>query len=326
MEQEDVVEAVAGWFKTDKDVVLITKAYGKGFPNPDVRAQYKGGETCVAECKGSGAGGREYTTGLGQCVAYLTFAEFAYLALPERELQEYQRYFWVKEVGLLSVKDDFNVLVVRRAQKSEVLTMKEEPRVRGYGYYRDLRPLEIHAILRAIQSERMTRKELDIKQIEGAMWQQVMKMRDIRSQKQRNAWILNMKLLLRDLQAVNLNDYSLTDNGFRLLQLGDLPNKEPYLNELARCFLINANYLDILTVIQSLNDEYTGFSSTSHFKDHLTKKMIEEKLATEKTNVIRDLQDIPRILRDLNIMSDWKKLGLIYRYNINWKYVLSLIK
>lgn len=40
---------------------------------------------------------------------------------------------------------------------------------------------------------------------------------------------------------------------------------------------------------------------------------------------MRDLQDILRILRELNIMSKWKKLGLVYRYVINWKYVLSVI-
>jgi hypothetical protein len=326
MKHEDIIEAVANWFKADRDVTLIAKGYGKGFPNPDIRAEYRNGEIAFVECKPSDAGGREYVTGLGQCIAYLTFAEFAYLALPEKELQQYQRYLWIEDVGLLSVKEDFNVLVARPAQKSKVLTTKEEPRMRGYGYYRDLKPFEIYKILRAVQSERLRQKEVDIKQIEEAMWEEVQKMRAIKSQKQRSAWILNIKLLLRDLQLINLNDYSLTEDGFRLLQLGDLPNKEPYLKELARCFLINANYLDIITIIQSLNDEYNGFSSSSQFRDYLVKKMVKEKLATDKTNVLRDLQDIPRILRDLKIMSDWKKQGLTYRYNINWKYVLSLIK
>jgi hypothetical protein len=41
---------------------------------------------------------------------------------------------------------------------------------------------------------------------------------------------------------------------------------------------------------------------------------------------MRDLQDIPRILRDLDIISEWKKYGFNYRYNINWKRVLSLIR
>jgi hypothetical protein len=241
-------------------------------------------------------------------------------------MQQHLKYLWVNDIGLLSVKDNFNVQVIRHAQKSKVLTVKEEPRVRGYGYYRDLRPLEIYAILTAIQAQRVRQRKIDVRKIEDAMWKQVLKMRKIKSQKQKNAWVLNIKLLLRDLQLVNLNDYSLSEDGFRLLQLGRLPNKEPYLNELARCFLLRANYLDIITLIQSLNDEYNGFNSVSQFKEYLTRKMIEEKLATEKTNVIRDLQDIPRILRDLNIISKWRKFGLVYRYSVNWKYVLSLIK
>jgi len=89
--------------------------------------------------------------------------------------------------------------------------------------------------------------------------------------------------------------------------------------------LVNANFLDILTIIQSLNDEHIGFSSVSEFKERLVKRMMEEKLATEQTNVMRDLQDIPRILKDLNLLSDWKQYGLAYRYSINWKNVLSII-
>jgi len=61
------------------------------------------------------------------------------------------------------------------------------------------------------------------------------------------------------------------------------------------------------------------------FKKHLVDEIIKQKLATSKTNVIRDLQDIPRILRDLNILSDWTQIGLAYRYVVNWKYLLSLI-
>jgi len=325
MEHDDVVEAVANWFKADRDVVLITKGYGKGFPSPDVMAQYRQGKTALTECKPSDAGGREYVTGVGQCIAYLLFADFSYLALPDKELKEFQKYFWIEEIGLLSVQDDLKVRVVRQAQASRVVTAKIEPRVRGYGYYRDLRPLEIHFILRAIQYERMKQKKLDTGKIEDAMWREVLRMREIQSQRQRNAWILNMKLLLRDLQLVNLDDYSLTEDGSRLLQLGNLSNKEPYMNELAQCFLINANFLDILTIIQNLNDEHIGFSSVSEFKERLVKKMIDEKLATEKTNVMRDLQDIPRILKDLNLLSDWKQYGLAYRYSINWKNVLSII-
>ncbi|MEM4713834.1 MAG: hypothetical protein QXQ61_04710, partial [Candidatus Bathyarchaeia archaeon] len=149
---------------------------------------------------------------------------------------------------------------------------------------------------------------------------------ETRSQTPTHAWLPNLQLLPRHIQLLNIDDYSLTEDGFRLLQLGALPDKKPYLDELARCFLLNANYIDILTIIQNLNDEHIGFNSVQDFKEKLSKKIIEEKLATEGTNVIRDLQDIPRILRDLDIISEWKKYGFNYRYNINWKRVLSLIR
>jgi hypothetical protein len=326
MEHEDVVEAVADWFKANRDVVLITKGYGRGFPSPDVMVQYRQGKMALVECKPSNAGGREYMTGLGQSLAYLLFADFSYLAMPEKELNVYQKYFWIKEIGLFSVRENLEVQLIRQALESKVILKREEPRIRGYGYYRDLRPLEIYAILRAIQTEKNRQTRFDKDKTENAIWREVLKTREIRSQRQRNAWILNIKLLLRDLQLLNLDDYSLTEDGFRLLQLGALPDKKPYLDELARCFLLNANYIDILTIIQNLNDEYIGFISVQEFKEKLSKKIIEEKLATEGTNVIRDLQDIPRILRDLDIISEWKKYGFNYRYNINWKKVLSLIR
>jgi len=218
-----------------------------------------------------------------------------------------------------------SVKLRRKAQQSKVLVKREEPRVRGYGYYRDLRPLEIHAILKEIARQRARRRRPNIQQIKDAMWQQVCRMREIGSQKQKNSWILNMSLLLRDLQVINPNDYSLTEDGFRLLQLGELKDKQPFLNQLARLFLINANFLDIVTMIQGLNDEHSGFASTVQFKTLLSKEIVNQKLATKDTNVMRDLQDIPRILRDLNILSSWKKLGLTHRYTINWKHVLSVI-
>jgi hypothetical protein len=325
MNHDAVVNACANWFKSDTHVTLIAKGYGRTFPNPDVRVQYQNNRIAFVECKPSDAGGREYLTGLGQSLAYLTFADFSYLALPQKEMNEYEQYFWIETVGLLSIRDDMTVQIHREASQSEVLVTREEPRVRGYGYYRDLRPLEIYAVLKAIERQRARRRRANIQQIKDAMWQQVCRMRNIRSQRQKNSWILNMSLLLRDLQVINPNDYSLTEDGFRLLQLGELQDKQPFLNQLAKLFLINANYLDIVTIIQSLNDKYSGFTSVSQFKNLLIEEITNQKLATEGTNVMRDLQDIPRILRDLNVLTSWRRIGLAHRYVINWKYVLSVI-
>jgi len=325
MEHDEVIEACVDWFKSNPQVVLISKGYGGSFPNPDVRAQYQNDKVAFAECKPSDASGREYLTGLGQSVAYLTLADFSYLAIPEKEMQEFERYFWINNVGLLSVKDDMTVQLRRNATQSQVLVSRERPRERGYGYYRDLRPLEIHAVLKAIERVRVRRTKPNIQQVKDAIWQQICRLRQIRSQRQKSSFLLNTYLLLRDLQVINPEDYSLTNDGIRLLQLGERRDHQPYLNELAKCFLINANYLDIVTIIQSLNDKYSGFTSVSNFKTQLVNEIIRQKLATPNTNVMRDLQDIPRILRDLDIISDWQQVGLANRYVVNWKHILSVI-
>jgi hypothetical protein len=325
MEHDEVIEACANWFKANSQVVLISKGYGKGFPNPDVRAQYQNDKVAFVECKPSDAGGREYLTGLGQSLAYLTLADFSYLALPEKEMEEFERYFWIDSIGLLSVEDNLRIQLRRNAQQSQVLVSRERPRERGYGYYRDLRPLEIHSVLKSIERGRVRHRRPNIQQIKNAIWQQICRMRNIRSQRQRNSFILNTHLLLRDLQVINPDDYSLTSDGIKILQLGERRDKQPFLNELARLFLINANYLDIVTIIQALNDRHSGFTSVSQFKNLLVQEIINQKLATPNTNVMRDLQDIPRILRDLNIISDWQQVGLASRHVINWKHVLSVI-
>lgn len=326
MRHEEVIDAVTNWFKRDRNVILVAKGYGRGFPSPDVQVRYRHDKIAFVECKPSGAEGREYITGLGQCIAYLIYADFVYLALPKIEMMEYQKFFWINEIGLLSVETDLSVQCLRQAQESKTIIKKAEPRVRGYGYYRDLKPLEIYSILKAIHTTRITQRELDISQIKEAIWREVLRLRNIRSEKQKNAWILNVSLLLRDLQLINPDDYSLTEDGFRLLRVGELPDKKFYFDELARCFLINANYIDIITLIQELNDKHRGFKNVSEFKKALANRMREEKLATEDTNVERDLQDIPRILRELNILSEWKTFGLGYgQYVINWRRALSLI-
>jgi len=326
MRHEEVIDAVADWFRKDRNVVLVAKGYGRFFPNPDVQARYRNNKVAFVECKPSGRSGREYLTGLGQCLAYLTFAEYSYLALPREEMKKYMRYFWVEEVGLLSVKPNLTVELIRRPQESKVMVVKGEPRVRGYGYYRDLKPLEIHAILKAIHKTRVLYDNPSKDIVEAAIWQEVLRLRNIKSKKQKNSWILNIKLLLRDLQLINPSDYSLTEDGFRLLQLGNLPDRRAYLDELTRCFLLNANYIDIVTLIQEINDEYRGFNNIQEFKKVLSERILKKKLATKNTNVMRDLQDILRILRELGILSDWRKFGLGFgQYSVNWKRTLTLI-
>ncbi len=317
MKHEEVVEVVAEWFKSNPKVILVGKCSGD-FPEPDIYAQFKDNSIGFVECKPSDVGGREYLTGFGQAIAYATLSNYSFLAIPEKEMKKYKKYFWVELIGLLAVRENGIVKVIRKAKKIELKSVHER-RTRAYGYYRDLHPYEIHQILESIthsKNESSRKKEI---------WKTICKLRNIKSMKQRNAWILNVKLLLRDLGLVNY-DLSLTEKGFYLLQVGRSRNKKLYLSELTRCFLINANYLELLALIQRLNDIYTAFSTVKKFKMLLAKEILKEKLATTQTNIMRDLQDIPRILKELGLINDWQKHGFGYRYTINWDKITKLLK
>lgn len=63
------------------------------------------------------------------------------------------------------------------------------------------------------------------------------------------------------------------------------------------------------------------------FVDLLSKKILQEKLATRRTNVKRDLRDIIRIFKELEIISSWKRFNNKKgKYFILWKNILNLIK
>jgi len=317
---DDVVKIVANWFKSRSDIVLVGKSYGRTFPKPDVYAMDKNRKIYSVECKPSDANVREYITGLGQSVAYLIHSDYSYLALPEPEMNRYKRYFLSEDIGLISVVED-GVHVIREAKPSKFKKLEEEPRTRGYGYYRDLTPFEIYEILKVIHSKKL--ENLNLQEIKDAIWKKITDNRNIKSQKQKDSWILNIKLLLRDLHLINPDDYSLTEEGFRLLRLGE---SKSFMDELTKCFLLNANYIDIIVLIQEIVDEYGSFSTKSEFKDLLVQRIYDEKLATKDTNVGRDIQDILRLLRrDLKLIKE-NKVGSKWTYTISWRYIISLIK
>jgi hypothetical protein len=315
MEHDEVIQIVSEWFRSQRNVILVRKGRGE-FPEPDVHIQYNNKKIAFVECKPSDADGREYLTGLGQAVAYTTLANFSYLAIPEKEMNMFKKFFVVDEIGLMSVIEAGDVKVIQKPRESR--PSKIETRERSYGYYRDLKPLEIYEVLKTIS------KQDRANHIRDSIWNVLKQHRDLQSEKQKDAWLLNTYLLLRDLGLIN-SDWGLTRTGVTLLQFGH-SNKELYVKELTRCFLINANYIDILTLIQELNNKQSGFSNVRKFKKVLEKAIIKEKLATPQTNVERDLQDVLRILRELDLITGWEKIGLAGRFNVNWKKIVPFLK
>jgi len=322
----EVVESVIKWFKELEDVILVSKGLGY-FPNPDVIALKLEDEerrTVFVECKPSNASFREYLTGLGQALAYMVHADYSYLALPKREMEIFRKYFWIEDVGLLEVIDVGKVEVIREAKRSKVKAREVERIERGYGYLRDLKPEEIGEILKTIGETEILH---GAEEIPNRIWDKVRGLRNIRSERQRNAWILNIKLALRDLGLIDPASFTLTYEGEKLLKYYN-SSKELYERELTRKFLVEANYVDILALIQKLNDKYITFSSVNEFKRKLADEIIKEKLAPEETNVYRDLQDILRILRKLGLISSWKRGRALVggRYEVFWDKVVKILR
>lgn len=236
-------------------------------------------------------------------------------------MQKYQTWFWPEFIGLLGVEPN-NVIEIRKPIKSPVNDRKQKAIKRGYAYYRDLSIREIYYILKAI-SKRMFLEEEEI--IDDLIWQEITKHRSWKSSKSSN--LLNIKLLLRDLKLFNFKEGKILDNGFELINIGD-KNDNEQLKEFGRkLFLIDGNFINIVAIIQEMIDEVPHFNDMNSFKVELSKRIILEKLASNNTDVFRDLRDVIRILTQLDIIKHSKKSELFSSLIVvNWKKLIPFIK
>jgi integrase len=322
MDHREVIQIVSNWFKRKKEVDLVTRLVRWPFPSPDIFIITKNNESISVECKPSGQSGREYITGLGQAISYFTIADFSYLSLPAKELQNYKKFFIIPEVGLLSVFSNF-VKEERKPKKIKIKKIEVEYPKRGYAYYRDLNPEEIYKILSCIKSN-SGKEPIIIKQ---KIWETIKRIRKgLKSQKQKMGWLINIQLFLRDLNLINIEDYTLKNNAEVLLEF-DISKEEQrklYLSELCKYLLLEGNYIDIVGLIQELNDTYDSFSNVNEFYEKLTKRIYEEKLATSRTDVKRDVKDIISILKKLGVLSELDKKTK--KYFVRWNKVLPFVK
>ncbi|MBS4027276.1 MAG: hypothetical protein KGZ58_01455 [Ignavibacteriales bacterium] len=322
MTHSEVIQIVASWFKQKNEVELVSR-FSPGFPEPDVFIQFKNKKTANIECKPSNAIGREYLTGFGQAISYFTQSDLSYLAIPKDELEKFKHYFWVDNVGLLSVSES-SVSEIRKSKSPQITQTRKVEIKRGYAYYRDLQPNEIYNILKRIE-DLNNQKEINKTNFHAAILEAISITR--RWEKSLKSNLANVSLLLRDLKVVNIYDYSLMENGKELVSLGSQNDWDSYNIKLTKCFLLDGGFIDIVALIQELNDQYFNFTTKDDFKSKLENKILEEKLATQKSNVERDLRDVISILHKLNILSDWVKIDLLGgRYNVKWKNILPFVK
>ncbi len=321
MNHNQVIQVVSNWFKLNPKVEIVSR-YSYDFPVPDIQIQTKDNKLIQVECKPTTENKREYITGLGQAIAYCVQSDYSYLAMPLSEIKKYEKWFWPDYIGLLGVEIN-NVVELRKAKQSKIKSPEAKTSIkRGYAYYRDLNIHEIYSITKYLLEFKISSNSSDI---DNVIWNGILKHRDWKSSKSSN--ILNIKLLLRDLKLFNFKENIILENGLEIIDIGNKNNEEMLKEYGRKLFLIDGNYIDIIALIQEINDEHTNWNDVNEFKEELSCRVVNEKLATEKTNVIRDLQDILRILMQLDVLHHSKKNSLFNPlFIINWKKLIPFIK
>ena len=126
MKESDVVKQVVKWFNQAPNVTSAGKAghESKGrVPAPDVVVVFNSGKIGWIECKRNDLERRTYLQGFGQAISYLIHADFSYYALPKEEMEKYSKYFWVKNIGLISISQN-EVKIIRKSLQSQVCKEK----------------------------------------------------------------------------------------------------------------------------------------------------------------------------------------------------------
>ncbi len=232
-----------------------------------------------------------------------------------------KEWIWTNFIGIIRVEPN-SVVVEREPEPPLNVLISKEPIKRGYAYYRDLKFFEIYRVLQSIYNALSRTK--DRKAIDQEIWKSVTELRDWHSSKQSH--LLNIKLLLRDLKLFDIHSYDILPLGIELLSI-EPENKNKIKELIRKIFLIEGNYIDIVGLIQEVNDAYESFENRAIFNKHLEEAILLDKLASKDTNVKRDLKDILGILKELEIIGGWKKVGVQGgKYPVIWKNIIHFVK
>ncbi|MEO0224782.1 MAG: hypothetical protein ABIL76_06810 [candidate division WOR-3 bacterium] len=300
MNHNEILEKVYNYFYSQKNFKIVRRNYGE-FPKPDIYLEDEKGRIYSIECKGSYDNMREYITGIGQAVCYLSFSNYSYLAIPQEKVKDLESFLVINEIGLIAVSNQVKVI-----KEAKFNNLKSKPKIsRGYAYYRDLKLNEIKEILKIINRFHDKPKE----KIEQKIWNYLNKERNIKTSK--NSWILNIKLFLRDLNIID-NNFKLTRTGYDLfLSIEDESN---FKNRIKFLFLNEGNFKDIILIIDEQRKKLVEGFKVEKLRELVAERLENEKLSRSKESAKRDLNDIFRLLKDLEILDE--------NYFINWKNVI----
>jgi hypothetical protein len=247
------------------------------WPRPDIAFEDRTSNSSFAiEFKPPNQPKREYVTGLGQAITYLTDFEFSGLVVPERagdgfEISSYLRGVLDRDLPELSVAlfaydRDPNDLTVLRQLKPRKSPPSKVPSGIGrkvfWGYWRDLSSFDLFELLRL--SDKMDGQPFEkIFQhfwakfaAKGAAltWEGMPRKKKATDAKSLNAERLNALLAMRHSGLLSA-DERLTAAGHELLRVGKIyaPGSVAFLDMLAYHILTDGRHLDLIFWVDEQN-------------------------------------------------------------------------
>ena len=306
------------------------------WPRPDIAFEDNTNNSSFAiEFKPPNQPKREYVTGLGQAITYLSDFEFSGLVVPKRtadgfEISKYLYDILDRELAELSLAlfeydRDINDLNVLRALTPRTPPLSQIPNGIGrkvfWGYWRDLSNYDLFTLLRL--SDEMDGQ--DFSKIFQNFWTKfavkgnalTWEGKTRKTKKKSNSSSLeserlNAKLAMRHSGLLSA-DERLTASGHELLRVGKIysPDSSAFMELLAYHILMDGHHLNLIFWIDEQNRsiEVSNKNDRNRYFAALDKALVKSGVIAPRKNPQKSHAAKPHFIRDEPKL--WNKLGLL---------------
>jgi len=309
------------------------------WPKPDIAFEDGTNNSSFAiEFKPPNKPKREYVTGLGQAITYLSDFEFSGLVVPKRTADGFRisnylydildRELTTLSIALFEYDRNINDLTVLRPLKPRVLPPPVPSGIGRkvfWGYWRDLSNYDLFELMKL--SDKMDSQNFsDVFQnfwtefaTKGTAltWEGKARKRKDPNSKSLKSEYLNTRLAMRHAGILSANG-RLTAHGHELLRVGKIysPNSSAFMELLAYHILIDAHHLDLILWVEEQNRaiEAINKDGRNQYLAALDEALVGSGVIAQRTHHAVK----PHFIRDEPKL--WNKLGLLVRHDNNGRY------
>lgn len=304
------------------------------WPRPDIAFEDSTNNSSFAiEFKPPNQPKREYVTGLGQAITYLSDFEFSGLVVPKRtadgfEISKYLYNILNQELATLSLAlfeydRNINNLNVLRSLTPRTSPPSQIPNGVGrkvfWGYWRDLSNYDLFTLIRL--SDEMDGQDFSkifqnfwtkfAAKGKALTWEGKTRKKKPNS-RSLDAECLNAKLAMRHSGLLSA-DERLTASGHELLRVGKIysPDSSAFMELLAYHILMDGHHLNLIFWIEEQNRfiEVSNKNDRDQYFAALDKALVKSGVIAPRKNPRKSHTAKPHFIRDEPKL--WNKLGLL---------------